>query len=403
MDFSVMTLDEDQRRFAAEVRAFFETHVTEEVQERQRETGDGFDEGIHRALGARGWLMPAWPVERGGIGADPLQVRILDLEHDRAGTPGITLGTTRLVTSAVAMSAQPELAAEVLPLVASGDVRFCLGYTEPDGGSDIAAAKTRAVRDGDEWLINGAKVFTTGAQNCQYAFLVTRTDPERPKHKGLTMFLMPLQATGVEIRPIRTFGGERTNMVFFSDVRLDDRYRLGGVNEGWSVLHGPLDAEHSVGTESSGLEDLSIGVSFLHPLEKALDEAVQWAASSTRPDGSHPLDDPLVRYRLGQVAVEIEAALCTPGPMGRVKGSDVVVRAAADLIDLVGPAALLPHGADGAVGGGDIELAHRYAQGTATYGGTVEVFRTIIAQQILGLPRPDFPGRKVLVSNHNAR
>jgi alkylation response protein AidB-like acyl-CoA dehydrogenase len=399
MDFSLVDLDEDHRVFAEEVRAFFDEHVTEEVHAHERETGDGFDEKIHRGLGAKGWLMPTWPVASGGIGADPLTVRILELEYSRARTPSVTLGTTRLVAGAVEMFAGEDLASEVLPLVASGDVRFCLGYTEPDGGSDIAAARTRAVRDGDEWVINGAKVFTTGAHNCQYTFLITRTDPDLPKHKGLTMFLVPLHTPGVEISPIRTFSGERTNMVFYSDVRIADRYRLGGVNEGWSVLHGPLDAEHSVGTDSaSGLDDLSIGVSFVHALENALDAALSWANTSTLPDGTHPIDSPLVRYRLGKVAVDIEAALSTPGPMGRVKGSDALVRGAADLLDLVGPAALLPHGADGAVGGGDIDFAHRYAQGTATYGGTVEVFRTIIAQHVLGLPRPEYPGRKFLAS-----
>ena len=255
------------------------------------------------------------------------------------------------------------------------------------------------MRDGDEWVINGSKIFTTGAQNCQYTFLITRTDPDLPKHKGLTMFLVPLDSPGVEIQPIRTFGGERTNVVYYGDVRIHDRYRLGGVNDGWSVLHGPLDAEHSIGLAISGLGDLSIGASFVRVLQRSLDAAAQWACTSTRPDGSHPADDPAVRGRLGEVAVAVEAALSTPGPMGRVICSEALIRGSAALTDLVGPQALLPHGAHGAVGGGVIDYAHRFAQGTATYGGTVEVFRTIIAQHVLGLPRPSLPGRRVLASS----
>jgi alkylation response protein AidB-like acyl-CoA dehydrogenase len=165
------------------------------------------------------------------------------------------------------------------------------------------------------------------------------------------------------------------------------------------VLHGPLDAEHSIGLALSGLADLSIGISFVRVLQRGLDEAARWACTATRPDGSHPADDPLVRSRLGQVAVSVEAALSTPGPMGRVSCSETLIHGAAELTDLVGPQALLPHGADGAVGGGGIDYAHRFAQGTATYGGTVEVFRTIIAQHVLGLPRPSLPGSRVLAGS----
>jgi len=311
--------------------------------------------------------------------------------------PWVAQGTTSLVVEAVRRYGNDELKAEVLGRVASGEVRMCLGYTEPDGGSDIAGAKTRAVRDGEEWVINGQKIFTTGAHNCQYTFLITRTDPSLPKHKGLTMFLVPLDTPGVEIQGIRAFSGERTNIVYYGDVRIPDRYRLGGVNDGWSVLHGPLDAEHSIGVgDTEGLNDLSVGTTFVLELARALDAATDWAVTAVLPDGTHPADHEFVRYRLGAVAVELEAAISTPGPMGRVKGSEALVQGAADLMDLVGAASLLPHGADGVVGEGELDFAHRFAQGTATYGGTVEVFRTIIAQHVLNLPKPVYPGSKTL-------
>jgi len=398
MDFSRVPLDGQQQEFLDEVRSFMAEHVTEEVHEEERRTGSGFNERVHLALGEKGWIMPTWPAERGGAGLDPIRARILELEMRRAGVPAITSGTTRLVLSAVEKFARPEVAAELLPGVAAGTVRFCLGYTEPDGGSDIAAAKTRAVRDGDEWVINGSKIFTTGAQNCQYTFLITRTDPELPKHRGLTMFLVPLATPGVEIQAIRTYGGERTNIVYYSDVRISDRWRLGGVNDGWTVLHGPLDEEHGVGRDTVKIADPSIGSSFLATLGRAIDSAVAWACTTNRGDGSRPIDDRLVRYRLGAVAMHMEAGLNTPGPMGRVKGSEALVRGAAELMDLVGPLSLLSEGTPDAEATGAIDYAHRFAQGTATYGGTVEVFHGIIAQHVLGLPRPSYPGSKVLVS-----
>jgi 3-oxocholest-4-en-26-oyl-CoA dehydrogenase alpha subunit len=396
MDFSPVPLDAEQQAFLDEVRAFMAEYVSQDVLEEERLTGSGFNERVHLALGKKGWIMPTWPIERGGAGLDPVRARILELEIRRARMPSITAGTTALVVKAVEKYAVPDLAAEVLPKVAEGTVRFCLGYTEPDGGSDIAAAKVRAVRDGEEWVINGSKIFTTGAQNCQYTFLITRTDPDLPKHKGLTMFLVPLDSPGVEIQGIRTYGGERTNIVYYSDVRISDRYRLGRVNDGWTVLHGPLDEEHSFGGSSGGLSDLSIATSFLHTLERTLDAAVAWACTP-RGDGSRPVDDRVVRYRLGRVATQLVAGLATPGPMGRVKGSEALVHGAAELMDLVGTSSLVCEGSPDAEVTGAIDYAHRFAQGTATYGGTVEVFHGIIAQHVLGLPRPSYPGSKTLV------
>ena len=228
------------------------------------------------------------------------------------------------------------------------------------------------MRDGDEWVINGQKIFTTGAQNCQYTFLITRTDPELPKHRGLTMFLVPLDTPGVEIQGIRAFSGERTNVVYYADVRISDRYRLGEVNDGWSVLERPASTRSTASAaRSMGWTISRVGVTFLGALERALGAAVDWARTSTRPDGSRPADDPLVQQVIGSVKADLEAAAATTGPMGRVAGSEALVRGAAALIDLVGPAALLPHGARRGRRGGRIDEAHRYAQGTATYGGTV--------------------------------
>lgn len=397
MDFSTVELTAEQEVFRKEVRAFLEEIVTPEVHAEERRTGNGYDEGVALALGARGWLMPSWPVEHGGAGLDALHCRILELELRRSRLVDVATGTTTLVWAAVEKYLDPELMEPMRRKVAAGEIRFCLGYTEPDGGSDIANAKVRAVRDGDEWVLNGSKIFTTGAQQCQFTFLITRTDPDAPKHKGMTMFLVPLASTGVEIQAIYGFSGERTNIVYYDDVRVSDQYRLGEVNAGWSVLHGPLDAEHSIGGEVSGLDDLSVGRAFLRYLEDALDAAAVWACQTLGADDRILADDRATQLRLGRIATELEAGISTPGPMGRVLGSEALVRGSADLMDLVGSQALIEADSEGTVGGGIVEHAHRFAQGTATYGGTVEVFRTIISQHTLGLPQLNLPGRRTFL------
>jgi len=399
MNFSRIELDEDQRSFTEEVRGLLSECISEEEQDRQYRDGSGFDETLHFALGSKGWLMPTWPVEHGGAGLDPVRARVLELELERARVSDMTLLNLRAVWPAIEKHLDAALVAELRPGVARGYIRFCLGYTEPDGGSDIAAAKLRATRDGDDWILNGSKIFTTEAHNSQFIFLLTRTDPTRPKHEGLTMFLVPTASPGIEIQAIRTFGGERTNIVYFDEVRVSDRFRLGPVNGGWTVLRGPLDEEHSLGGPKSGLEDLSIGSHYADVLARAVQVAADWAATAVHAYGRKVSEDDAVKMRLGMAAADVEVALSTPGPMGRVFGSEALIRGSADLVDLVGADGLLTATSRRPNGLNELEFAHRYAQGTATYGGTVEVFRNIISQHILGLPRLDLRGRKAFLQN----
>jgi alkylation response protein AidB-like acyl-CoA dehydrogenase len=395
VDFSAVALTEAQQKFSDEVRAFLDEHLTEEVYAGARERTDHFDEGLWLAMGAKGWLQPQWKKEDGGAELDDISVKILENELRKRDAP-VAGGANGLIWPAVDVYGVPDLREELKPKVADGTARFVLGYSEPDGGSDIANAKTRAERDGDEWVINGQKIFTTSAQNGTHVFLITRTDPNLPKHKGLTMFLVPMDTPGIEVQALPTVGDERTNLTYYGDVRISDRYRLGEVNNGWSVLHGPLDAEHSIGGEASKLEDLSIGTGHMRYMLTAVEAATKWAKDA--PDGDGPMiDDKTFLTGLGHMLVEIEAAYATPGPMGRIKGADVAIANSERLIDLVGPEAILPYGADGTIANGAIEASHRAVQVTATYGGTTEVFRTIIAQHHLGLPRPDYPGRKVFL------
>ncbi|MCL2585208.1 MAG: acyl-CoA dehydrogenase family protein [Streptosporangiales bacterium] len=387
MDFSKVALDDGQAAFAREVGEFFAARVTPDVLDAEERSGDGFCEPLHLAMGERGWLLDTWPETDGGAGLGPVEHRLLVLGKERTGLPFITLDTTRLVAEAVRRHAPEESRRRLMLDAARGTVRFCLGYTEPEGGSDVAAAATRAVRDGDGWVVDGAKMFTTGAHNCQYAFTITRTNPGVRKHKGLTMLLVPLDAPGVSVSPVRTFGGERTNIVYFGGVRVPDSLRIGPVDGGWGVLHDRLDVEHGLGADAAALalDPPSVRTGYATLLARCVDAVHEWSLGD---DGRAVAADDL-RYRLGRVAIEAEAALSAPGHYGRVAASRALIDGTARLMELLGQDVLL--GAEGPAAVPLAERAHRFAQGTAIYGGTLEVFRNIIAEQDLKLPRPSYP------------
>ncbi|MGV0741873.1 acyl-CoA dehydrogenase family protein [Mycolicibacterium sp. XJ870] len=388
MDFSRVELGDDDAAFQQEVRAFLASHVTEDVIRRDRETGDNFDEGVHLALGAAGYLEKEWKAEADG-GFSRVRRRIWELEKRRAEVPWVTWGTTSMVARSVAKFGSPELQDEVMPRVFDGRARLCLGYTEPEGGSDVATCKTRAVRDGDQWVVNGSKMFTTGAHNCQYVFLITNTDPDAPKHKSLTMFLVPLDSPGIEIQGIRTVDGDRTNIVYYSDVRVDDKYRLGDVNGGWAVVREPLDAEHgAVAAADDGLADVSI---MMHQAMFMAEAADNVAALVAQPDpsGRRGIDDASVAYRLGRSHARMEVALSSPSIFGRVAIAQTMRDIAPDLMDIAGSVAALPIGAEG--GADDrSEYVYRFAPLVGIYGGTLEVFRNMIGQYALGLGKPNY-------------
>jgi alkylation response protein AidB-like acyl-CoA dehydrogenase len=324
----------------------------------------------------------------GGFSA--LHRRIWDLEIGRAHTPWFHWGTTAVVARAVQRFGSAELADEVVPGVLSGHVRLCLGYTEPEGGSDVATCKTRAVRDGAGWVINGSKMFTSNAHNAKYVFLLTNSDPEAPKHKNLTMFLVPLDSPGVEIQPIRTIDGDRTNIVYYSDVRVDDKYRIGEVNGGWTVLRGALDAEHgTVESEANGFQRIAVMSEQLTLMAEAIDK-IAGLVAQPGPDGRRLIDDKSVAYRLGRSIARTEAALSTPGMFGRVANAQTMRDVAPELMDLLGTASALPVDTNGAADDGGAEYIFRLASPTGIYGGTLEVFRNMIAQHELGLGRPNY-------------
>jgi alkylation response protein AidB-like acyl-CoA dehydrogenase len=386
VDFSLVELSEEDQEFRDELRDFLKTVVTDEVIRRDRKTGENFDAGVHLALGAKGYLTADFNDESDG-GFSRVRRRIWNLEIGRAHTPWFHWGTTAMVARAVVRFGSQELKDEVLARTLSGHYLLCLGYTEPEGGSDVATCKTRAVHDGDGWIINGSKMFTSNAQNAKYVFLVTNTDPDAPKHQSLTMFLVPLASPGVEIQPLRTVDGDRTNITYYSDVRVDDKYRIGEVNGGWRVLREALNDEHgTVEREADGLDKVAAMTEHAVLLAEAADKV---AALVT--------DDDSVRYRLGRCIARIEAAMSTPDMFGRVANAQTMRDVTPDLMDILGAASSLPVDTDGAVDDGGAEYVFRLAGPTGIYGGTLEVFRNMIAQHALGLGKPNYspPAKKM--------
>jgi alkylation response protein AidB-like acyl-CoA dehydrogenase len=387
VDFSELQIDEKAKDFWRDVREFIEKNQDPGLLQTQHSTNDV---QLQRALGAAGWNVPHWPREQGGADLSALERYILQRELDAHDASLMARQVTLAILPEVEAYGSPELKTEIFPGIAAGEVNFTLGYTEPDSGSDMAAASTRAVRDGDEWVIDGAKMFTSVAHLAKFAFVLARSSPAAQKHRGLTMFLVPLQISGVEIRPIQTVTSERTNLVFFSNVRIPDRYRIGAEGDGWIVASGQLQSDHGVRYDSDPehlAEITGAGAPYVDDLRNVLNEAVEWASETGRSA------DPLVRLRIAAAAHDLEVCRNMPGLMGRLT-SESLTRVGADFIDMLGPVGVLGKDSPGHIGDGVIEWSHRHAIGTNTYGGTTDIFRNIIAQHVLGLPRPPRPLRE---------
>jgi alkylation response protein AidB-like acyl-CoA dehydrogenase len=382
LDFSIIELEDEVLDFWRGFRSFLREQASPELLESAWHPDDEHDWAFHRALAAHGWVAPDWAKEVGGGGLGALSSRIIALELWHRGIPDLSRVTTLQIAGAIRPWIGDALRDELYPAIAAGDVLLCQGITEPGSGSDAAAATTRAVRDGGEWVIDGQKMFTTNAQNCAYCFLLTRTDTSAPKHAGLTIFLVPLTTPGIRIDPVYTMGDERTNIVFYERVRVPDRYRVGQVNQGWQVLNSQLDAEHGL----TGSEVVTSGFVFLTTLRRMFAEVVSWAREAG-PDGTRPADRRDVRAGLAFLATQVAIAAATPEPLLRVVASDALRDCVDRCLTMVGTAGLLRHGTPGAVGDGLIERVYRAAPATAIYGGTTEVFRNYVAEHLLGLPR----------------
>jgi alkylation response protein AidB-like acyl-CoA dehydrogenase len=291
-----------------------------------------------------------------------------------------------LPANAIRALGSDELKRRILPGVAAGRILICLGYTEPEGGSDVFACRTVSERAGDEWIVTGQKVFTTFAHKADYCFLLTRSQPGSAGSRGLTMLLVPLGLPGIEIRPVRTIGHERTNIVFYNQVRVPDANRVGEPHEGFTVMRAALEAEQAI-APAAGTGQVAA-------------DALEFARTHHGPDGAPLIRDPLVRERLARMALEAEvdellnlrAAVVDetegrPGPVSALWGPESYVRASAAALDIAACAGLLGWTDPDAPVDGRLDAHYRSSIATTIYGGSSEVLRSLIVEQRLGLPR----------------
>ena len=386
MDFATSPAVES---FRAEVRALVAEHFTDAVRAEVARTGTIHSWDLHRAIGARGWIREALPEAQGGGGRDPEELARLFAELELAGAPYDGLSNVVMVSSVLAHVGNDMVKHDVLPRLLSGDALVCLGYTEPDSGSDVAAARTRAVRDGDGWRIDGQKMFTSVAEEAEWIFLLTRTSQEGAKHAGLTFFLVPMSTPGISLQEVRTLPGKRVNITFLDGVHIGDEWRVGEVDGGWQVMLVALSFERGL---AGGVRDG----------ERLLRVVDEWARTPGD-DGTRPVDDPVARERLVRLAIENEVADLltgraawvaasgglpgTEGAAARMFASESFTRAASWALDLAGPAGLVREADRAGRIDGFFEQCYRLAPGTTLAGGSTEIQRNLIAQRGLGLPR----------------
>jgi alkylation response protein AidB-like acyl-CoA dehydrogenase len=384
MDFAWGKREEDLR---TDIRAFLDEQLSSDLEDSLYRTGVSHDESFARAMGARNWIGADWARD----GFEPLDVfgvHVLTNELTKADAPVYLVSTSMMVARVIRAVGSAELQADILPKVVRGEVTIALGMSEPEAGSDVAAVTTRARPAEGGWIIDGQKMFTTNGHIADYVFLLARTDPGSERHRGLTTFLVPLHTEGFEAQGVFTVSGERTNITFYTDMFLEDRWRISEVGAGWSSLLLALQDEHSA--------------PFSSHLDRLLEHAEAWA-SEPGPDGSAPIEREEVQRQLIRAAADLEVSQLlevrstwmesigeipvAEGPMSKLYSTESVVRHAESLTALVGPDALRSRLDRTALEGGLIEHALRYSLGMTIYGGTSEIQRNIIAQRRCGLPR----------------
>jgi len=383
----------DQLALRQRVRDYMKGAVTSELEEEKRNPeffeggGPEFREQYAR-MGEDGWISMSWPKEMGGGGATPLEQYIFTEEVMASGFPYPFL-TTEAVGPVLAEHAHEEVRETVVKGILGGRVVIAIGYSEPGAGTDLASLATRAERDGDEWVINGQKMWTSLANFADYIWLAARTDPDADKkHKGLTMFLVPTDTPGYSCTPVWTLG-TRTNATYYDNVRLPDAWRVGEVNGGWKLITGQLNRER-LSLVSHGM------VAGLYR------ETAEWAARLKTPDGAGLIDKPWVRHNLAKVKVKLEALrmmclkqawLMNEGSLGmaeasaaKVYGTEFFVECYRLLLEVMGQAGTIAADSPGAVLRGKLE--HRYRVGSIlTFGGGCnEIQRDIISAAGLWMP-----------------
>jgi 3-oxocholest-4-en-26-oyl-CoA dehydrogenase alpha subunit len=376
----------EQQALRKELRAYFHGLMTPQTRASLGAVGEGSPEfrRLVRQMGSDGWLGIGWPVEYGGQGRPATDQFIFFDEVQRAEAP-FPFVTVNTVGPTFMRFGSDEQKARYLPGILSGDINFAIGYTEPEAGTDLASLRTRAVRDGDEYVIDGAKVFTSGANQADYIWLACRTDLEAPKHKGISIICVPTSAEGFSWTPIVTVGGNVTTATYYDRVRVPAANLVGAENEGWRMITNQLNHER-VGLAALGGRTLQL-----------FDDTVAWA----RANGM--IDVPWVQLDLARCHARLEAMRLlnwkmavaaaegelSPADSSAVKvyGTETHVEVYRLLLGIVGAHGYLREGSPGAVLAGQLERAGRAAQINTFGGGVNDVQRDIVAAAGLKMAR----------------
>ncbi|MCZ7528996.1 MAG: acyl-CoA dehydrogenase family protein [Acidimicrobiia bacterium] len=391
MDFE---FTDEQQAFAEEVEAFLDANDDPEVFDLTRENMAQIVDtpkrrALMRKLSDKGWLGMTWPKEYGGTEGEGVYEYLLNEALAGRGGPQIGKGVG-IIGKTIISHGSEHLKAEFLPKILRNEVEFAVGYSEPDAGSDAAAMKLRATRDGDGWRLNGQKTWTTSAHFAEWYWVGARTDPDAPKHHGISLFLVPLDHPGLTINEIWTMGDERTNDVFFDDVYVSDDYLVGEVNKGFQYISEALDLERFTMFTYS-------------PIQQRLDLLCDYVKNTER-DGEPLRDDPVIRQRVAQLVTDGEAArvLGLRVVAASMKGgapptseaseyklfaTELSKRLADASMDIAGPGSQLRVKTETAPMKGRAESTYRYTVIDTIGGGASEIQKNIIARRKLGLPK----------------
>jgi len=382
----------EQEALRKELRGYFTDLMTPEVAEAcaEGETGAPACLDAVRQMGRDRWLGVGWPEEYGGRGFGPVEQLIFMNESWRAGapTPFLSINTVGQTIMQFGSQEQKDF---FLPKILAGEAHFSIGYTEPAAGTDLASLKTKAVKDGDEWVINGQKIYTSLASYADYIWLAARTDPDAPKHRGITIFAVPTNDPGFTYSKIGMMVSASTFNTFYDDVKVPDSAIIGELNRGWDLIVNQLNYER-VGLAPSG------GV------EAVYEAVVDWAKETDAPEGGRVIDLPWVRANLARVKADLEflilinwkvASLEAAGQhvnpadasSTKVFGTEFFTRAYGLLMEVLGQGGALRRESPGAVLAGRLDRAYQGALILTFGGGVNEVQRDLIAMFGLGLPR----------------
>ncbi len=380
-----------EKNLVRDLRAYFGEVVTGDLLDEVAGTEGGgplYTRALRR-MGADGWLGIGWPREFGGQGRPAIDQYIFFDEVQRSGFP-IPFLTLCTVGPTLMKYGTDEQKAKFLPPILRGELHFAIGYSEPNAGTDLAALRTRAVRDGDTYVVNGQKVFTSLAEYADYVWLAVRTDANAPKHKVISIVMVDTKAPGFSLSPIHTLGGNRTNATYYENVRVPVSARVGGENEGWKLITTQLNHER-------------VALSAPGPVARFVDEVTQWAKETCAPDGHRVIDLPWVQANLARSrahvdvlklltwrqASGIDRGALDPAESSAVKvfGSESFIQVYRWLLEVLGQEGYLKDGSPGARLRGRIERYYRTSIVLTFGGGANEVQRDIIAAAGLRMPR----------------